>query len=600
MKKNVILLVIDSLEYERLSTAKDRGLKNLFLEEFEKECITATNMFSQAPFTEAASMGLYCGQRTMDKGGYLEKFNTCPVNLFEAFRNDGYDVFFNGYQPHIFPSTLIRGVNHYYYNGGFNFKDGFWYYRLKHYREVYLKKELTEFDYKYLNRAFIDNFNEWKLFLQRWIDRDKSLELIRHTSSGFNAERALDMLITEIEKFELNKKKYINRLFKQGEKHILFGIPTMKMDEKIKNRDFLKETSKRYKKIINKIWFKNLKLNLKNNFLKKETFKEFKRIFKEGLSDKSMNYFLRYCFAWYTLLFDPDLKKRIAPDYDFFKASPDIDKHFDQFIKWRKDTENIKNPYLACLHVEGMHNPEVFFSHDSEDRSLLDKQFAKANKFVESLSNDYKGSITYDLSINHYSERIEEIMDKLSKLNILDENTYFVLTSDHGFSFTGDPVRERWVTNFYLENYKIPFMIYNKNIQSFEYSDMASGDDLPSTLVDLCEVERPKNFTGKSILRDNNPRDYIIIEYMGSGCPDIHRRDFHYAIYDNEYFISAYVKLKDELTIDNMKDIFNIQKDPKQLENLIGKNPLKNKRIKELFVELQKRHNDIRKENLKI
>lgn len=599
MKKNIVLLVIDSLDYGRLSTAKDRGLDNLFLTDFEKKCITATNMYSQAPYTEAASMSLYCGQRTMDKGGYLEKFNKCPTNMFEIFRNEGYEVFFNGYQPHIFPSNLTRGINHCYYNGGFDFKNGFWYYRLKHYREVYIKDALTEIDYDFLHRAFEDNFNEWKLFLERWINRDSSLELIRETSSNFNAEKALSMLLIEIDAYYSNNIKYIHDLFEQGEKHILFTIPTMVMNEKIKNRDFLNATSVRYKNIIRKIWYKNFKLNFKNNFLKKETILEFRRTIKEGFKSKNFNLFLRYCFAWYTLLFDPDLKKRITPNYDYFKTSPDIDKHFEQFINWRKNIKNDDNPYFACLHVEGMHNPEVFFSHDSEDRDLLDKQFNKAKKYVQQLSKDYKGSVTYDLSINHYSERIEEILNKLSDLNILDDNTYFILTSDHGFSFTGDPVRERWVTNFYIENYRIPFIIYNKNIKPFEYKDMASGDDLPATLLDLCNIQMPENFTGKSILRHGENRDYILIEYMGSGCPDMQRRDFHYAVYDGKYFISAYGKLYEELDIKNVKDVFDLTTDPRQMNNLVNKISISEGQLKELFIILKQRHSEIRKENKK-
>lgn len=597
MKKNIILLVIDSLDYKRLVTAKDRGLNDLFLSGFEKKCITATNMYSQAPYTEAASMALYCGQRTMDKGGYLEKFNKCPINMFEAFRNEGYEVFFNGYQPHIFPSNLARGINYCYYNGGFDFKNAFWYYRLKYYRDIYFKGELTEMDYDFLYRAFDDNFNEWKLFLQRWIDRDESLELIRDTSSNFEAEKALNILFTEIYNYDTNKKKYINNLFEQGEKHVLFTVPTMRMDRKLKNRDFLKETSVKYKSIVKKVWFKNFILNLKNNFLKKETMLEFRRILNEGLKNKNFDLFLRYCFAWYTLLFDPDLKKRIDPDYDYFKISPDIDKHFEQFINWRKDIKEKDTPYFACLHVEGMHSPEVFFSHDSEDRNLLDKQFEKVDKYIKSLSKHYKGSVTYDLSINHYSERIEEIFKKISELNILDENTYFVLTSDHGFSFTGDPVRERWVTNFYIENYRVPFMIYNKNIKPFKYNDMASGDDLPATLLDLCNIQMPGNFTGKSILRQVDERKHIIIEYMGSGCPDMQRRDFHYAIYDGKYFISAYVKLHEELDSDNIKDIFDLTKDPRQMYNLVNKISINDRQLNSLFLAIKERHNEIRKEN---
>ena len=107
----------------------------------------------------------------------------------------------------------------------------------------------------------------------------------------------------------------------------------------------------------------------------------------------------------------------------------------------------------------------MFFSYDTTNREILDKEFDNINKYLDSIDKKYKGSITSDLSINYCDYIIENIFKKLEELNQLD-NTCVVITADHGFSFRICPVREAYVNTNYKENYNVPFLIYSKDLKT--------------------------------------------------------------------------------------------------------------------------------------
>ena len=68
-KKNILLYVVDSLNYSHIKNS-DLNLMP-FLEELKKDAVYCENMYSQAPYTEAALMNLYCGQDVLENGGYM-------------------------------------------------------------------------------------------------------------------------------------------------------------------------------------------------------------------------------------------------------------------------------------------------------------------------------------------------------------------------------------------------------------------------------------------------------------------------------------------------------------------------------------------------
>ena len=61
MAKNLIFLVIDSVDQQRLEGSRRRHSPAPFLHELRKNAIWTSYMFSQGPYTEAALTSLLCG-----------------------------------------------------------------------------------------------------------------------------------------------------------------------------------------------------------------------------------------------------------------------------------------------------------------------------------------------------------------------------------------------------------------------------------------------------------------------------------------------------------------------------------------------------------
>ena len=103
MPKNNIFIVIDSLFYDKTTSCEYRNPTMPFLDKLRSEGIDCTNMYSEAPYTEAALVSLLCGIDTLKKGSYIKKLYG-KETIMETFKKNGYDTFCNCVQPLVYPS----------------------------------------------------------------------------------------------------------------------------------------------------------------------------------------------------------------------------------------------------------------------------------------------------------------------------------------------------------------------------------------------------------------------------------------------------------------------------------------------------------------
>ena len=73
MKKNVIMIVLDSVTYENTLSNTGKTCPMPFLHSLMKKGINATKVYSEAPYTEAALVSLLCGDNTLDKTGHMKR-----------------------------------------------------------------------------------------------------------------------------------------------------------------------------------------------------------------------------------------------------------------------------------------------------------------------------------------------------------------------------------------------------------------------------------------------------------------------------------------------------------------------------------------------
>jgi len=103
--QRILLFIIDSLNFSRL---RDNGKSLMpFLYRLSREGISCENMFSQAPYTEAAVMNIYCGQSVLENGGYLKRFKCAKKTIFEAMKENGYTTYYNSFQSVLINNYLL-------------------------------------------------------------------------------------------------------------------------------------------------------------------------------------------------------------------------------------------------------------------------------------------------------------------------------------------------------------------------------------------------------------------------------------------------------------------------------------------------------------
>lgn len=579
MKKNVIIFIIDSLNNTRIRQYGD-VLMPYFTSLKHKYCF-ADQMYSEAPYTEAALMNLYCGQDVLQDNGYLFRFRDAKSTFFEEMQKEGYTTYFNAYQPQCYPSSLRRGVDYIYYNVGFDI-DAFWSYRIYHYSELYNNNCLKEYDYVNLKELLEDNFKEWLIFLDALLTNDESIGMIKGNAGDYDPCMVKVYVKEQYDLFNQDNISYINNLLKKGYNHPLFKIRSYSQCTKIKNRSSVENIRKVLKPLYRKIKWINFKRNFSSiptlcktisgtviRYLSKEV--ERKDLLKTGFY--SLNH-----------LFDFDLYGRINSDFDSFKNAPSARTHIDHFMNWAK-VHSTEKPFFACIHVDDVHNPEVFFTYDTDRMDIIEEEAALANRTLESLPRGSRGSVTHDLSLSYIDNIIKYLVESV-KAQKFGDNTSILICADHGFSFSGDPFRESYVTNLYLENYNMPFLIIDDSLMNIEIKGLRSSKDIPRFIKDM-SVDSKQAY-------NNLPEHKVcIIEYCGGGCPDLTRRKLKIAAFDKEFFVGTLCDVYKELTDNEITEIYNLKDDLAQSINLRSKNYDKSKIIHLINV-IKERRKEIR------
>ena len=582
MKKNVLFIVIDSVTNDILFNKSNSKQIAPFLCNLRDNAISGDKMYSEAPYTEAALMSLLCSVDTMDNGGYMERLKNSK-SVLETFQENGYRVFFNNYYPSIYPSYMVKGYDEKRYIEGFQFMH-LWDYRFKYFSKLYLDNCLSKKEVKMLEDMLEDNFEGWILYLEKIKNRDIETELINDNLDISNIGQDIKILKREYKKFVKDKSDYLKKLFIEGEEHILFDIKNYIMDDKIHDNHFRDEVKNKYYKTFKNIEKLNFKRNLINNHL--PVSKAIKCLVKRDFGT-----FKGLLAGYKNSLFDKDLYERISDNYDLFKVQRSFDAVSKSFFKWL-DNNDFK-PWCSYIHVDDAHFPENFFSYDSYNMELLDEEFSRIDNYLANLPKDYKGNITYDLSLLYCDNVVNNIFKHLEEKDIL-KDTVVVITADHGFSYYFSPVREKYVISSYKENYNVPFIIYSNDIEKKRIDGFCATKDIPATLLDLVNIKVPDYFRGKS-LNSFNGRDYALLEYMGGGCPDMKRRPINLGIRTDNYSVVLNLYIKNDFSKKEIVEVYDLKNDKNEHNNLKGKKNIEINLTKELKI-LEERFNELKRQ----
>ena len=207
----------------------------------------------------------------------------------------------------------------------------------------------------------------------------------------------------------------------------------------------------------------------------------------------------------------------------------------------------------------------------------------------------------YDASVLYCDWIIKQIFLKLKNLGML-ENTYVIITSDHG-ELLGTPNDHYYWTHgvfhsVYEPLIRVPLIIYNTNFKSKKITKQVELKDLFHTMLHLTGIPEQKNEfldLSKSLIHQidtNSTPNYIYGEFIKSKDEMLNRINYHrrqiddnliQKLLNNIYFLRSdnYKLIRYGNKIYELYDILN---DPNEKNNLIN---VKNNKFEEMKMILQ-------------
>jgi len=186
-------------------------------------------------------------------------------------------------------------------------------------------------------------------------------------------------------------------------------------------------------------------------------------------------------------------------------------------------------------------------------------------KRIEELSEDeLKGIISlYEKEVKYVDSEIGSFLEVLEQMDIDLENTYIILTADHGEEFMehGELEHHR---KLYDELIHVPLVICGPGISgNKEIRDQVSLIDITPTILDLLDYKPVNNFQGSSLIPlikcENVPKRAAISEY----CYIENIKGYSLRTEEHKYIL----KMENRKTY---SELYNVLKDPQEINNIAG------------------------------
>lgn len=571
--KNVIHIILDAYCAENINRKIGDKEVTPFLNKLISEGVYFSNLYSQAPYTEAAQVTLLGGKNTLEDGGYLFGNATVENVYLSEYQKKGYHTIFS-YSPYVYSKGYLRGVSDYVYTRFYSIEPLI-IYRLNYFDELSKGGELSERHMKCCELIVREAFDCWMTQCESLIAKDESVDALLYWVDDIeDIKKIYNELKNEYYVFENDSRKYINNLLRLGKNHPLRLLNMKYVQRKnLDNMDYLlekyqsrlEEYQKKYTKIAKKqvvdlnyvvgMIFRNR--DGKNNCL--DTLRTYKHYYE-----------------------NKDVKEYLTRFNNTYKTEIGMQYLFDVFYDKIRQCDLKDEAYYSYIHVQDFHLPSVFHSVDTNDIDMLDREFEEAFLLLDRLDETYRGNIIADLSAHYCDLKIADFFNRLRET--LNNKFVFVVTADHGFPLYYNPPRPFIYNQTYEEAFHIPFIMWdgeNKEINDKRYS-----------YVDILEYEKFESGIKKPY--EIEERKYILTEYAGPGCPDISNKPIWYTYIDETYRVSFECDLDHDINLDKIVSIHNLKKDPSQRKDLFKKK--KNiSELKNIIEIVNKRHTQLKK-----
>jgi arylsulfatase A-like enzyme len=270
---------------------------------------------------------------------------------------------------------------------------------------------------------------------------------------------------------------------------------------------------------------------------------------------------------------------KFSPDYSVTRVPPE--KAFQMFLQ--KMDNKISEPYFAWIHILPPHDPYLpplpflgMYNPSSEMKTFKMQKgtgWDADDNFPDEFRS--KGEIfraRYNEFIRYCDKQFEEFIVQLRKKMKLS-NTIVILSSDHGESFEHNYFIHGGI-HLYEQVTHIPLVIKKPGQNDKLIIDsLVDQIDIPATILDLAGIQLPEWMEGRSLvpLLHNEklpPRPVLSMAVHLNANKECSINNGSFAVWEGDYKLIHYHKFGQGESM-----LFNLKKDPDELNNLIEKQP---------------------------
>lgn len=446
--KNVIVIVVDAFCYKNLERRVGNKEVTPFLNCLARQSLSFTNMYSQAPYTEASLISLLGEENILENGGYLFGNANTKSTVFKDYKDAGYHTIL-GYSPYVYSKAYLRDVTDYKYTRLYTIRPCFDY-RFNYFRDKKNNNEFQDDYYAVCSIILEEALETWKAQCEALLARDETSEMILPFVKNMDSILMVkEELCAEEKSYKANKISYIDNLLSQWESHKLIALDKIYNEKKeLKLLGRLKEKYNGSLQYFQKIYEQKV---LKDIHI------DFNYVFKTLRGSKDKKDFLRLVKSYLSFKKNKGLENYLNNLNSQSKCEVSMQMMFDGFKKVMKKYDARNEHYFLYFQPQDFHLPSLFHSFDSEDEALVVNEFEYAFSLLDSLDSNYSGNIIADLSAHFCDLKLGQFYKQLKEE--LKNEFMFVVVADHGYPSYYDPPRPIIYNQTYKEAFHVPFII---------------------------------------------------------------------------------------------------------------------------------------------
>ncbi|MBQ2986134.1 MAG: sulfatase-like hydrolase/transferase [Tyzzerella sp.] len=571
--KNLVYILVDALSYDNVGAREYRNSPTPFLDELKSKSLSFENMYTQAPYTEAAFVSTLCGENVLDNGGYIWGLEKCERSYASVLKEKNFCTL-STLSPYIMSKSYIKNVDTYVYSRTYSLAP-LKLYRLGYFREKYLNHTMTAREYEICERLLDDALEVLLDQLESLQNNGEETVLIQNLVD--NKDEVPSILQTVRKQRELylrDKIAYLQEIFEQWDTQELLKNTKLSMVKKV-SADTKRYIEENYGEFLHEVQKKE------NSLMKKNQKYDWKYILDLACNDEQKYRGAIHTYRKYKELYENTLIIDGINGAVEEKVTISAERQLQFFAEKIIGLDQQKQNYFAFIHLEDFHLPSMYYSYDENSRNVIDRDFKRLEEFVKTIPDNYKGSLVADMSAFYVDNAIRNFFNTLSEQT---KNEFvFVVTADHGYPCNYNPPRPIIFNAFYQENYHIPLVIYDsskpeKRVENGLFSSM----DIMDILFDMIDEKEEQLIE----------RPYVLIEYPGPGCPVISSKEIYYAIFDGKYKVAVKAKLAERVDESKVVLVTDVESDAEERRNLIRKIK-KLKQVQKLIEIVDARHVEI-------